>query len=153
MHALVTSPDGLEHLALSMGRLDNPEPMLTRVRSECLSGDTLFSLRCDCGPQLQAALRAIASAGRGVLLVVNLLNHHAQYDVFVNRLRQSFADQVLVVEGADVTNSIVFAFKEPRWNASRSSPLRPPKQLDAHAARQLAAGFALILTALKDQRT
>lgn len=86
------------------------------------------------------------------LLVVNLFNHHAQYDVFVDRLQQSFADQVLVVEGADVSNSIVFAFKEPRWNASRSSPLRPPKQLDAHAARQLAAGFALILTALKDQR-
>jgi spermidine synthase len=87
------------------------------------------------------------------MLVVNLFNHHAQYDVLVNRLRQSFADQVLVVEGADVSNSIVFAFKEPRWNASRSSPLRPPKQLDAHATRQLAAGFALILTALKDQRT
>lgn len=86
------------------------------------------------------------------LLVVNLFNHHAQYDLLINRLRQSFADQVLVVEGADVSNSIVFAFKDPRWNASRSSPLRPPKQLDGHAARQLAAGFALILTALKDQR-
>lgn len=68
MHALATSPDGLEHVALSMGHIESPEPLLTRVHSECLSGDTLFSLRCDCGPQLQAALRVIASAGRGVLL-------------------------------------------------------------------------------------
>lgn len=68
MHALETSPDGLENVALTMGRIDDQEPVLTRVHSECLTGDTLFSLRCDCGPQLQAALRAIAAAGRGVLL-------------------------------------------------------------------------------------
>lgn len=68
MHALVASPDGREHVALSMGRIDDMEPVLTRVHSECLSGDTLFSLRCDCGPQLHGALRLIATAGRGVLL-------------------------------------------------------------------------------------
>ena len=68
MHAHADSPNGHEHVALSMGRIDDAEPVLTRVHSECLSGDTLFSLRCDCGPQLQGALRAIASRGRGVLL-------------------------------------------------------------------------------------
>jgi GTP cyclohydrolase II len=68
MHAKADSPNGEEHVALSMGRIDGLESVLTRVHSECLSGDTLFSLRCDCGPQLQGALRAIASEGRGLLL-------------------------------------------------------------------------------------
>jgi GTP cyclohydrolase II len=68
MHALAVSPDGREHVALSIGRIDDMGPVLTRIHSEGLSGDTLFSLRCDCGPQLQGALRMIAAAGRGVLL-------------------------------------------------------------------------------------
>ena len=60
-----------EHLALVYGDLtDVPagEPVLTRVHSECLTGDVLGSLRCDCGEQLDFALKQIAAAGRGVLL-------------------------------------------------------------------------------------
>ena len=56
------------HLALVKGDLSTPEPVLTRIHSECLTGDALGSLRCDCGGQLGAALRQIEKAGRGALL-------------------------------------------------------------------------------------
>ena len=56
------------HLALVKGDLSGPEPVLTRIHSECLTGDALGSLRCDCGGQLGAALRQIEKEGRGALL-------------------------------------------------------------------------------------
>lgn len=65
---LRTWPDGLEHLVLSVGDLDGPQPVLTRVHSECATGDLFGSRRCDCGEQLNAALDAIVAAGRGVLV-------------------------------------------------------------------------------------
>ncbi|ABK36951.1 GTP cyclohydrolase-2 [Aeromonas hydrophila] len=61
---------GKDHAALVMGDITGDEPVLGRIHSECLTGDALFSLRCDCGFQLQAALENIAKAGRGVLLYV-----------------------------------------------------------------------------------
>jgi 3,4-dihydroxy 2-butanone 4-phosphate synthase/GTP cyclohydrolase II len=59
---------GGEHVALAMGDLSAEEPVLVRVHDECLTGDAFHSLRCDCGEQLEAALRQIAQEGRGVLL-------------------------------------------------------------------------------------
>lgn len=59
--------DDKEHIALVKGEMDG-EPTLVRVHSECLTGDAFGSLRCDCGPQLHAALRQISEAGKGVLL-------------------------------------------------------------------------------------
>ncbi|MTJ94249.1 MAG: bifunctional 3,4-dihydroxy-2-butanone-4-phosphate synthase/GTP cyclohydrolase II [Desulfovibrio sp.] len=56
------------HLALVKGDLSTPEPVLTRIHSECLTGDALGSLRCDCGGQLGAALHQIEKEGRGALL-------------------------------------------------------------------------------------
>ncbi|MCY8855862.1 bifunctional 3,4-dihydroxy-2-butanone-4-phosphate synthase/GTP cyclohydrolase II [Bacillus atrophaeus] len=61
--------DGKEHVALVMGEEPfEEEPVLVRVHSECLTGDVFASHRCDCGPQLHAALAQISEAGRGVLL-------------------------------------------------------------------------------------
>jgi 3,4-dihydroxy 2-butanone 4-phosphate synthase/GTP cyclohydrolase II len=60
--------DGTEHLALTRGDVTSGDPLLVRVHSECLTGDVLGSHRCDCGSQLDDALRAIAAAGRGVLV-------------------------------------------------------------------------------------
>ncbi len=57
-----------EHLALVMGDILTEEPVLARVHSECVTGDVFGSLRCDCGEQVDLALRAIAEAGRGVML-------------------------------------------------------------------------------------
>ncbi len=59
---------GLEHLAILIGDPRPGEPVLTRLHSECFTGDLLGSLRCDCGDQLQGAIREIAAAGSGILL-------------------------------------------------------------------------------------
>ncbi len=68
LHGFQETASGKEHLALTLGEVGDGVPALTRLHSECLTGDGLFSLRCDCGPQLEAALAAIAKEGRGVLL-------------------------------------------------------------------------------------
>ncbi len=62
--------DGIEHIALIAGDIGDGTDVLVRVHSECLTGDVLGSLRCDCGPQLDAALAAVAAEGRGVVLYV-----------------------------------------------------------------------------------
>jgi len=62
--------DSKHHLALVCGEAATAEPVLVRVHSECLTGDALGSLRCDCGGQLDRALAAIAAEGRGVLLYI-----------------------------------------------------------------------------------
>ena len=59
---------GVHHMAVIMGDVANGRPVLTRMHSECLTGDVLGSLRCDCGPQLERALELIATAGHGVVL-------------------------------------------------------------------------------------
>jgi 3,4-dihydroxy 2-butanone 4-phosphate synthase/GTP cyclohydrolase II len=60
--------DGREHVALVSGDVTDGADVLVRVHSECLTGDVFGSLRCDCGPQLDAALAAVAAEGRGVVL-------------------------------------------------------------------------------------
>ncbi len=67
MHGFEDLASGKEHVVLSMGDLTGNEPVLARIHSECLTGDALFSMRCDCGSQLQAAMQAIAEVGRGVI--------------------------------------------------------------------------------------
>lgn len=66
--AYTNEVDNKEHVALVKGELDPDRPMLVRVHSECLTGDVFHSHRCDCGPQLAAALRQIDEEGSGVLL-------------------------------------------------------------------------------------
>jgi len=68
--------DDSEHIALVYGDLSGPEPVLTRVHSECLTGDVFGSQRCDCGPQLHEALELIVKEGRGV--VVYLRGHEGR---------------------------------------------------------------------------
>ena len=60
--------NGEHHVALIMGDVDNGEPVLARVHSECLTGDALGSIRCDCGEQYAAAMAQIGKEGRGILL-------------------------------------------------------------------------------------
>ena len=68
--------DDTEHLAFSIGDVDDGAPVLTRVHSECLTGDVFSSRRCDCGPQLHTAMQIIAEEGRGV--VVYLRGHEGR---------------------------------------------------------------------------
>ncbi len=67
-HAYRSVADGEEHIAYVMGDVEDGAPPLVRLHSECLTGDILSSLRCDCGQQLRAALGKITEEGRGVLV-------------------------------------------------------------------------------------
>ena len=66
--AYKSSVDTDEHVALVMGEVADGKPVLVRVHSECVTGDALGSLRCDCGEQVQMAMSMIAKEGRGVFL-------------------------------------------------------------------------------------
>lgn len=63
--------DGKEHLALVKGKWEKDEPVLVRVHSSCMTGDIFGSCRCDCGPQLQTAMKMVEEAGKGVILYMN----------------------------------------------------------------------------------
>ena len=62
------TPDHKEHVALTLGAIDDGGPVLVRAHSECLTGDVFGSSRCDCGEQLDESLRFLQQQGRGVLL-------------------------------------------------------------------------------------
>jgi 3,4-dihydroxy 2-butanone 4-phosphate synthase/GTP cyclohydrolase II len=64
----VNNRDGKDHIIVLKGEIGDGEDILTRVHSACLTGDSLGSLRCDCGPQLHEALRIIEAEGRGIVL-------------------------------------------------------------------------------------
>src|SRR5690606_13138083 len=67
MHGFEDKAMDKEHLVLTMGQWNKDTPVLVRVHSECLTGDALFSLRCDCGAQLQAAMHKISIEGTGAI--------------------------------------------------------------------------------------
>lgn len=77
--------DGVEHVALVHGEIGDGEDVVVRVHSECLTGDVFHSLRCDCGPQLEAALERIQAEGRGV--VVYLRGHEGRGIGLMSKLR------------------------------------------------------------------
>jgi 3,4-dihydroxy 2-butanone 4-phosphate synthase / GTP cyclohydrolase II len=81
----LNSVDGTEHVALVLGDVADGERVLTRVHSECLTGDVLGSLRCDCGAQLEAAMAAVAAEGRGV--VIYLRGHEGRGIGLLSKLR------------------------------------------------------------------
>ncbi|WP_236239063.1 3,4-dihydroxy-2-butanone-4-phosphate synthase [Streptomyces sp. CC228A] len=80
-----STADGVEHVALVHGDLGDGDDVLVRVHSECLTGDVFHSLRCDCGPQLRAAMDRITQAGRGV--VVYLRGHEGRGIGLLPKLR------------------------------------------------------------------
>ena len=74
LHGFVDQADGKEHVALTLGAITDGEPVLARVHSECLTGDAFFSQRCDCGSQLEEAMKRIlvVETGAGRVHVVGM---------------------------------------------------------------------------------
>lgn len=85
IHVYQPVGETVEHVAIVKGDVSGQEGVLVRVHSECLTGDVLWSMRCDCGEQLEAAMVKIAEAGSGV--VVYLRGHEGRGIGLANKIR------------------------------------------------------------------
>ena len=133
---------GFDHVALTLGDMKGPDPVIVRIHSECLTGDVLGSLRCDCGPQLDSALKAIVERGWGCLLYLRQegrsIGLHAKIQAY--HLQDKGADTLdanlmlgLPADGRDysIAASMLIALGIPRVSLLSNNPNKR-EQLERH---------------------
>ena len=133
---------GYDHVALTLGDMSGPDPVLVRLHSECLTGDVLGSLRCDCGPQLESALKTIVAHGWGCLLYLRQegrgIGLHAKIQAY--HLQDQGADTLdanlmlgFPADGRDysIAASMLASLGVPRVNLLSNNPNKQ-EQLENH---------------------
>ena len=150
LHGFEDLEQNKEHIALSMGDLQGDEPVLARIHSECLTGDSLFSQRCDCGPQLEAALQLIAEEKRGIVFYlrqegrgIGLLNKIRAYALQDQGADTVEANNLLGFE-ADLRDYSVlkpmiahFNIKKMRLMTNNPAKIKAIKALDVELVERL----------------
>ncbi len=158
LHVFLEAGTGKEHLAMTLGDVSNGEPVLARLHSECLTGDTLFSQRCDCGAQLEGALQRIAEEGRGILLY---LRQEGRGIGLVNKIR-AYALQEQGADTVEANHQLGFADDlrnydvcAPIFQYFGISSLRlmtnNPRKLEALKALEISAERVAHIAASTDQ--
>ena len=153
------STTGFDHVALTLGDMAGPDPVLIRVHSECLTGDALGSLRCDCGPQLDSALKTIVERGWGCLLYLRQegrgIGLHAKIQAY--HLQDQGADTLdanlmlgLPADGRDysIAASMLLALNIPSVNLLSNNPNKQ-EQLEQYGIH--VAGLIPLVVGVGDQ--